>query len=63
MMVSKPQNWIESMADAGVDQYTFHIEPVLSNVSDICRKIKEAGMKTGLAIKPRTEVKNFFLNS
>lgn len=32
------------MADAGVDQYTFHVEPVL-NVTDICRKIKEAGMK------------------
>jgi ribulose-phosphate 3-epimerase len=32
------------MSDAGVDQYTFHVEPV-QNVPDICRKIKEAGMK------------------
>lgn len=32
------------MADAGVNQYTFHVEPV-KNVSLTCRKVKEAGMK------------------
>lgn len=32
------------MADAGVNQYTFHIEPV-KNVEGVCRKIKENGMK------------------
>lgn len=32
------------MADAGVNQYTFHIEPV-NNVENVCRKIKENGMK------------------
>jgi ribulose-phosphate 3-epimerase len=36
--------WIEPMADAGVDQYTFHVEPC-SNVPFVCRKVKEAGMK------------------
>lgn len=56
MMVERPQQWIESMADAGVDQYTFHIEPVLDTVSDICRKVKEAGMKVGLALKPGTDL-------
>ncbi|XP_026755356.2 ribulose-phosphate 3-epimerase [Galleria mellonella] len=55
MMVSKPEQWIAPMADAGVNQYTFHIEPV-NNVEDICRKIKEHGMKVGLAIKPGTPV-------
>lgn len=44
------------MADAGVDQYTFHIEPVLDQVDDISRKIREAGMKVGLAIKPGTDL-------
>lgn len=43
------------MADASVDQYTFHIEPC-EDVSLVCRKIKEAGMKVGLAIKPGTPV-------
>lgn len=62
MMVRNPHQWIEPMADAGVDQYTFHIEPVIKTVPDIVRKIKESGMKVGLAIKPGTsleEVKPF----
>ncbi|XP_053662835.1 ribulose-phosphate 3-epimerase [Anopheles marshallii] len=56
MMVQNPQQWIEPMADAGVQQYTFHIEPVLDTVPDVCRKVREAGMKVGLAIKPGTAV-------
>jgi ribulose-phosphate 3-epimerase len=56
MMVSKPQQWIADMADAGVDQYTFHVEPVLQEVPTISRKIREAGMKVGLALKPGTDV-------
>lgn len=32
------------MADAGVDQYTFHVEPV-KDVPLVCRKVREAGMK------------------
>lgn len=32
------------MADAGVDQYTFHVEPC-SDVLFVCRKVREAGMK------------------
>ncbi|XP_053962917.1 ribulose-phosphate 3-epimerase [Anastrepha ludens] len=56
MMVSRPQQWIEPMADAGVNLYTFHIEPVMEEVSDVCRKVRESGMKVGLALKPGTEV-------
>lgn len=66
MMVRNPQQWIEPMADAGVDQYTFHIEPVVKTVPDIVRKIKESGMKVGLAIKPETsleEVKPYLENA
>lgn len=55
MMVSKPEQWIAPMADAGVDQYTFHIEPV-DDVEAVCRKIKEHGMKVGVALKPGTPV-------
>ncbi|XP_011303196.1 ribulose-phosphate 3-epimerase [Fopius arisanus] len=55
MMVSKPDQWIEPMADAGVDQYTFHVEPV-EDVPLVCRKIREAGMKVGVALKPGTPV-------
>ncbi|XP_011170088.1 ribulose-phosphate 3-epimerase [Solenopsis invicta] len=55
MMVSKPEQWIEPMADAGVDQYTFHVEPV-EDVPLVCRKVREAGMKVGVALKPGTPV-------
>lgn len=56
MMVSNPGQWIEPMADANVNLYTFHIEPVIDSVQDICRKIKESGMQVGLALKPGTPV-------
>lgn len=44
------------MAGAGVDQYTFHVEPVRDEIEPICRHIREAGMKVGLALKPNTPV-------
>lgn len=44
------------MAGAGVDQYTFHVEPVVGEIEQICRKVKEAGMRVGLALKPNTPV-------
>ncbi|XP_050092884.1 ribulose-phosphate 3-epimerase isoform X1 [Anopheles aquasalis] len=56
MMVERPQQWVEAMSDAGVQQYTFHVEPVLHMVQEVCRKVREAGMKVGLAIKPGTAV-------
>lgn len=55
MMVSNPEQWIEPMADAGVNQYTFHVEPV-KDVPLVCRKVREAGMKVGVALKPGTPV-------
>lgn len=55
MMVSNPNLWIEPMADAGVNQYTFHVEAV-NNVPLLCRKVREIGMKVGVALKPQTPV-------
>lgn len=48
--------WIEPMADANVDLYTFHVEPVLDEIIPLCRKVKEAGMQVGLALKPGTGI-------
>jgi ribulose-phosphate 3-epimerase len=57
MMVAKPEQWIEEMAGAGVNQYTFHIESTAAeNVPQIIRKIKEADMKVGVGVKPKTDV-------
>ncbi|KAK6644178.1 hypothetical protein RUM43_000445 [Polyplax serrata] len=57
MMVANPLQWVESAADAGVNQYTFHVEPCdESQIHTVCRKIRECGMKVGLALKPATPV-------
>ncbi|XP_005091964.2 ribulose-phosphate 3-epimerase [Aplysia californica] len=55
MMVSEPEKWVEGMADAGADMYTFHYEATDDPVGCI-RKIKEAGMKVGMGINPPTNV-------
>merc|ERR1712241_418441 len=51
MMVAEPERWVEEMEKAGADQYTFHIEAT-KNPLELCRKIKEAGMKVGIGVKP-----------
>lgn len=55
MMVAQPSKWIESMADAGCSQYTYHFESTQDQDS-VIRKIKETGMRAGLAIKPTTSL-------
>jgi len=59
MMVSKPEQWVEPMGDAGATQYTFHIEAATGGdefIPTLCHKIREAGMKVGIALKPDTPV-------
>lgn len=57
MMVASPEKWIEPMADAGANLYTFHLEAT-GDVETIIRKIKESGMKVGIGIKPATCVES-----
>lgn len=59
MMVAKPLQWIEPMADAGCSQYTYHYEST-DDQSTVIRKVREAGMRVGLAIKPATCVDAVF---
>lgn len=59
MMVSDPLRWIQPMADAGGDQYTFHYEST-QNHQLVIKAIREAGLKVGLAIKPGTPVEAVF---
>jgi ribulose-phosphate 3-epimerase len=69
MMVANPSQWVDDIAKAGGDQYTFHLEAALTEkatagatntdhatVSALCRLIRESGMKVGVAIKPGTSV-------
>uniref|UniRef100_A0A1I8A366 Ribulose-phosphate 3-epimerase n=1 Tax=Steinernema glaseri TaxID=37863 RepID=A0A1I8A366_9BILA len=60
-MVSKPEQWLEPMAKAGANQFTFHWEAVDADGGDaavdaLIEKVKKAGLKVGLAIKPKTEM-------
>jgi len=57
MMVAKPEQWVAPMADAGADQYTFHLEAT-QDPPALIRQIREAGMKVGVGIKPGTSVQD-----
>lgn len=57
MMVSVPMMWVKAMADAGGDQYTFHIEAIEpEEVPPLCAAIRDSQMKVGVAVKPGTGV-------
>ena len=55
MMVSKPEQWVQEMSKAGADQFTFHIE-ASDAPGDLCRLIRETGMRVGVGVKPGTSV-------
>lgn len=57
MMVANPEKWVDDMADAGADQYTFHIEATDSPL-ELIQQIKKAGMKVGVGVKPNTPVES-----
>lgn len=44
MMVEHPDKFVQSMADAGADQFVFHVEATQDPGKTI-RKVREAGMK------------------
>ena len=62
MMVSEPDKWIDDIAEAGGNNYTFHIETIINDKRplDKCKKIiehiKKKGMTAGLAINPGTVI-------
>ncbi|KAF7726930.1 RIBULOSE-phosphate 3-epimerase [Apophysomyces ossiformis] len=53
MMVSNPAQWVDDIAKAGGQMYTFHIEATDDPIG-VIRKIHAAGMQAGVAIKPKT---------
>jgi pentose-5-phosphate-3-epimerase len=46
MMVSRPEQWVDDIADAGGDQFTFHLEATEAPEA-LIEQIHKAGMKVG----------------
>ncbi|KAG5440578.1 hypothetical protein PCK2_000403 [Pneumocystis canis] len=59
MMVSRPEQWVHSFAEAGGDIYCFHYEAT-DNPSALIDIIHKTGMRAGIAIKPKTPVSVLF---
>ncbi len=62
LMVSKPSQWVDDMADAGANIFTFHVEVEGSeqDKKNTIQHVKSRGMKVGLAIKPNTPVDSVY---
>ena len=55
LMIEEPIRYIDDFVDAGADMITFHIEAA-SNINATIEKIRSAGKKVGVSIKPKTPV-------
>jgi len=55
LMVEAPNQYIEQFANSGANLITFHPDTVTDVVSTL-KKIRQCGMKTGLAFNPEHEV-------
>lgn len=55
LMISKPEEYLESFIRAGSDAITFHVETVEDPLT-IIHYIHELGAKAGISIKPKTDV-------
>ena len=61
LMVTDPDKWVDDMAAAGANIFTFHVEVNdCGDHTELINKIKEKGMKVGLAIKPGTPVDSVY---
>lgn len=57
LMIESPEKYIDDFIKAGSDYITLHVES--TSVMDEClQKIKSAGVKAGISLKPRTPVES-----
>jgi ribulose-phosphate 3-epimerase len=54
LMISDPLPFIDEYLDAGCDSVTFHVEIEPGQIEPTLRKIRAAGRKPGLAVRPKT---------
>lgn len=53
LMVNNPENYIDSMAEAGADIITIHYESCI-HIDRVITRIKDKGLKAGLTLVPST---------
>jgi len=57
LMVTEPMRWVEEVARAGANMFTFHIEACgEEGAGPLIAEIRKTGMCVGVAIKPDTPV-------
>lgn len=56
LMVTDPQNYISSLAEAGAAMVSFHAETVNGQAYRIIKDIQDHGMKVGVVINPETRL-------
>lgn len=56
LMIDNPEKYIEDYVKAGADILTVHYETA-ENLKEIVSKIKSLGVKAGVSVKPKTDVK------
>lgn len=59
LMISDPLRYIDDFAKAGSDMITFHVESD-SDPAKTIEKIKGAGIKAGISVKPATPVEDIY---
>lgn len=59
MMVKKPERYIEELIRLGADGVTIHVE-ACDHITETLLKIRELGVKSGLAVNPETPVSAVF---
>ena len=59
LQVDAPEGMIDELAGAGTDAVSFHLEAVADPVP-LHRKVRGAGMRTGIAIAPETSAEAVF---
>ena len=62
LMVSEPSKWVEPLNKAGASGFTFHLESEMpeGGVPGMIKMVRDAGMKVGMVIKPKTPAKSLF---
>lgn len=55
LMITEPIRYIDEFVNAGADGITVHAE-ACSDLSETVKKVKEAGLRVGVSIKPATPI-------